>query len=638
MRLVATWLVAGLAAFCAPAAHAGQFHLWSLGVGDTLLDNVAGVAVDSDGGVVIAGQFIGELDLGGTPLVSEGLVPDVFIARFHSDGTLHWSRRFGDSMVQLCRAVAMGPDGEIVITGYFGGTIDFGGGPLTAADPIDAYVACFDRTGAHRWSKGFARAQTQIGNDVAVASDGSVFLAGSFVGRIDLGGGQLSSFGSFDAFLVRYDAQGDHLWSQRFGDAAVQEGACVAVDAAGNVALAGTFAGSIDLGGGALASAGGDDIYIGRWDQSANPLWSHRYGDAGQQATFDIACAPDGETMMSGVFFGTVDFGGGDLVAVADSRAFLAFLDADGAHRWSAALPGSTYEVLLRAVALTGTRALACGLLREYVDIQGDRLISAGAEDLLVLDFDHDGNLVDSMVRGRAGSETAYGVAATADGGLVLVGEYSGQTSVGGDELPLGVRDILVASYSPVDPAYTPILAFSALLREGTVEARWQFASTDPAATYALERRSVMDSLWVTLTTGTAAQHAGGYDDRSVAPGNAYDYRLRVDTGTRRYASRVTTVAVPTVSIALGQNAPNPFPAVTTIAYETDATGPVVIQVYDAAGRRVARLDQGVRSAGGHETLWDGRDAAGRPCASGVYFYRLEGIPAAGTRKMLLLR
>ena len=61
--------------------------------------------------------------------------------------------------------------------------------------------------------------------------------------------------------------------------------------------------------------------------------------------------------------------------------------------------------------------------------------------------------------------------------------------------------------------------------------------------------------------------------------------------------------------------------------------------VYDVAGRAVRTLVAGLpQVAGRYEAAWDGRDDAGRACASGVYIYRLEAGAAAESGKMALLR
>lgn len=89
----------------------------------------------------------------------------------------------------------------------------------------------------------------------------------------------------------------------------------------------------------------------------------------------------------------------------------------------------------------------------------------------------------------------------------------------------------------------------------------------------------------------------------------------------------------------LHQNRPNPFNPVTFIRYELAAPAQVRLAIHDATGRRVRTLVNGRdQLSGRHEAIWDGRDDAGRPCASGVYLYRLEAGAFAESGKMALLR
>jgi hypothetical protein len=96
-------------------------------------------------------------------------------------------------------------------------------------------------------------------------------------------------------------------------------------------------------------------------------------------------------------------------------------------------------------------------------------------------------------------------------------------------------------------------------------------------------------------------------------------------------------------AFSLAQNYPNPFNATTLISYAVPSASRVVLDIFNVRGQRVASLDEGLRTAGAHAVRWSGIDAAGRPLASGVYFYRLRlptAVPAAAlaTHKMLLLR
>ncbi len=89
--------------------------------------------------------------------------------------------------------------------------------------------------------------------------------------------------------------------------------------------------------------------------------------------------------------------------------------------------------------------------------------------------------------------------------------------------------------------------------------------------------------------------------------------------------------------VHLGPNYPNPFNPHTSIPFTLAAAGAVRLQVYDLRGRLVRTLWDGPLAAGAHRLDWDGRNAAGRPVASGVYLYRLEAGGQVHSRKLLKL-
>ena len=85
--------------------------------------------------------------------------------------------------------------------------------------------------------------------------------------------------------------------------------------------------------------------------------------------------------------------------------------------------------------------------------------------------------------------------------------------------------------------------------------------------------------------------------------------------------------------------APNPFNSSTTLRFQVPESGTVSLVIYNVAGQVVKKvLEKQYLEAGHHSFLWDGRDAGGRPVASGVYLYRLSADKQAVVRKMTLLR
>lgn len=104
-------------------------------------------------------------------------------------------------------------------------------------------------------------------------------------------------------------------------------------------------------------------------------------------------------------------------------------------------------------------------------------------------------------------------------------------------------------------------------------------------------------------------------------------------------------VALP-AEFELEQNYPNPFNPSTTIRFMLPSPAMVTLTIYDVSGREVSRLiANSVKEAGYHSSHWDGRNEAGAPAASGVYFYSisvrsLDGSNAAffQTKRMLLVK
>ncbi len=124
-------------------------------------------------------------------------------------------------------------------------------------------------------------------------------------------------------------------------------------------------------------------------------------------------------------------------------------------------------------------------------------------------------------------------------------------------------------------------------------------------------------------------QRTGYFGHTAVSPTDVGDHG-RLDEAPPQRAS-------------LGPNVPNPFNPVTSIPYAVPAAAgervvPVRIDVFDVRGRLVRRLVHGEQAPGRYRALWDGRDDAGRPAQSGVYFARLQVVGDTQLTKLMLLR
>ena len=94
----------------------------------------------------------------------------------------------------------------------------------------------------------------------------------------------------------------------------------------------------------------------------------------------------------------------------------------------------------------------------------------------------------------------------------------------------------------------------------------------------------------------------------------------------------------PVSGFALGRNFPNPFNPVTLIPFHLQQPSQVHLAVYNMRGREVKVLLNGMQPAGDFTIRWDGKDNAGHPVASGIYFCRLKALGKVTCNKMILLR
>ena len=118
---------------------------------------------------------------------------------------------------------------------------------------------------------------------------------------------------------------------------------------------------------------------------------------------------------------------------------------------------------------------------------------------------------------------------------------------------------------------------------------------------------------------------------RSASPG-------MVDIGGDEVWAATGVPSLP-VEFRLMAAVPNPFNPRTIIRYELPEARTVFLRVYDLTGRLVRTLvDDELVPAGRHEAVWNGKDANGRDCPSGVYFSRLEAGDQAAHNRMMLVR
>jgi hypothetical protein len=358
---------------------AGGSIAWAKRYGSVTYDErVKAVAALPDGGAVLAGTFDGAVDFGGTTLTSI-VGPDAFVLRLDAAG----GRVF---VLQLenadARAVAVDDGGDILVVGDFKGTTTFGNIELTSPQS-DVFAARVSPAGDVLAAKSYVF-PAKAGALAVAAHAGRTYLAGSFQGSVDFGTGLLTSAGSKDVFVARLTSSLDATFAKRFGDDTSQEARSVAVLSDGSVAIAGSFRGKLDLGGTTLVADTQDDAFVGRLDENGGLVFGLRFGDADTQTARSIAVGSGDGLIVGGGFHGTIDPGDGPVTSEDGEDAFVTWLDPQGVAvktlRWGGAL-----DQRVRSVSVDPCGAvLLGGDFTGSLPIGGETLAASGLLDVFV--------------------------------------------------------------------------------------------------------------------------------------------------------------------------------------------------------------------------------------------------------------
>lgn len=335
-----------------------------------------------------------------------------------------WSKRFGDAANQRVRAADVAPNTNVVLCGDLDGNIDFGGGNLTAGVDTDLFLARFDGDGNHIWSAAFGDVGASS-CDVATDTAGNTIVGGEFYSVLNLGGSPLVSAGERDIFVAKFSSAGAHLWSKSFGDPSAQFAPSIAVDSTGAVIVTGIFEGTLNFGGSDLVSQGTYDIYVAKFDASGSHIWSVRAGDSGNQRALDVAVDQIDNIYLVGAFTDTLDFGT-PLTSLGGNDAFVVKLNPNNNYLWGKRFGDSAYQDAIDvSVSPSGSVAIS-GTFKGTIDLGGGSAFSPDYTSFFLAEYDSTGAYLWNTTQGSSQSEHAATIGSGAAASIVLAGAFYG--------------------------------------------------------------------------------------------------------------------------------------------------------------------------------------------------------------------
>ncbi len=557
-----------------------SFSQWAKSIGGPNYDNSFSIAVDKNDNVYLTGYYNGTADFdpssGTTNLTSTGK-DEIFFAKYDASGTLQWAKSVGGTDSDVAYSMAVDESGNVYLTGYFKGTADFdpssGTVNLTSAGSHDIFLAKYNTNGQLKWAKSISGTGSNVGKSIVADVNGNVYLTGYFEGTADFdpsdGTSNLTSAGSVDIFLAKYDSSGVFQWAKSAGGTDYDQGYSLAIDDnSQNVYLTGCFTGTAEFNptGPAinLTSAGSDDIFLAKYDSNGAIKWAKSAGGTSSDEGHSIAVDKIGNVYLTGFFNITADFDPSDGTSKITSAGlediFFAKYNANGILQWAKSAGGNYYDEGLSITVDGDGNVYLTGYFGDIADFDPSEgttnLTCAGIVDIFYARYDSSGTFQWAKSAGGTGIDQGHSIVVDRSRNIYLTGCFNN-----------------MADFDPSD--------------------------------------------------GTINLISAGDNEIFFAKYNASDGLLPVE---------LSSPNVP-VEFSLSQNYPNPFNPSTKIVFTLKYPGYVTLEVFDVLGRKVKKLLGGYLNSGRHEVIFNAEELT-----SGVYFYQLKNNKNIIIKKMILLR
>jgi hypothetical protein len=411
-----------LTCFYACWIQAQSFELdWVRQMGGTNTDGVTAMQPDEAGNLYTAGFFKGPADFdpgaGVATLTGQAVDSwerDMFVGKYNAAGALVWVKEFSGPQYKAVTDLVLAPNGDLLVTGFFEGTVDFSPSlAFTApAGNFHSFAARLNAAGFLLWVKVFGGCTDPYGA-VAIETDaaGNAVMTGTFDGTRDFdtgaGTAEMTAPGYQSAFILKLDSAGDFVWARQIDDPNFAYGTALDVDDIGNVYAGGTFSWNTDLdpgpGNAPAISNGWNDTYLIKLDPDGAFLWEKHYGGQESDQLSTINVGANGNIYLTGMYGDeSTDYntGAGTCYLAWNGWVdlYMMKLDAAGDFAWCKGIGGEEYDGTTTVLLDTLENIFVAGRFRMEMDFDpgpGVFLMESagsGADDAFALKLDTDGN------------------------------------------------------------------------------------------------------------------------------------------------------------------------------------------------------------------------------------------------------
>ena len=256
--------------------------LWATSIGEDGHDQIDSVVISNDGKILVGGSFSSSeivLDEDYTLTNAYAGNDDGMVIKYGTDGKVTWATSVGGTMSDAIISVAATNDGGVLVGGDFQRNIKVGDYALESDGWPDGMVIKYEEITNDAISITDARTVGGTGEDVisaiAKTSDGGYVAGGRYSGTLRVGEYEVTSQGSTDGILIKYDAFNNVEWAKTFGGSGAEEiNKIKETDDEGFIVVGNFESSGLVLGNEIYENYGETDGLVIKYDKNGNIEWS----------------------------------------------------------------------------------------------------------------------------------------------------------------------------------------------------------------------------------------------------------------------------------------------------------------------------------------------------------------------------
>src|ERR1051326_1602284 len=390
--------------------HAQTFD-WAKREGLWAYDYGYGITNDNAGNVYVAGKYEENANFSNTILPCQGN-HDIFLVKYDAGGSLQWVTTAGGSLGDYAEGVSCDGSNYVYIAGEIEGVnnpIYFQNSSvtLTAHALNDAFVAKYDLNGNLIWAQQAGWYQNDKALSVTHDNSGNVYICGFFNDTAKFGTNTfIYGYGGNDIYVAKYDANGNFQWVQKAGSPGRDEAKSIVCDASGNVYITGLFLGNCVFGNQTISAPNGYyDTFLAKYSPTGTLQWVKNAGGAYDDVGWSLTMDNSGKIYMGGEFNAYATFDNIALTTSGMADAFVACYDQSGNVLWAKGAGGTLLE-RARGIGCDGTNLYITGRFGGTAHFGSHTVTAADSSDIFIARLDNAGNFTWVMAVGGVADST----------------------------------------------------------------------------------------------------------------------------------------------------------------------------------------------------------------------------------------